>query len=236
MARVAVIYYSSTGHVHQIAMALAEGAESAGADVRVRLVPELAPSEAVEANPAWARFRAEVASEVPEASIDDLEWAEGYAFGTPTRFGNPSAQLKQFIDQAGGLWREGGLADKPVTAFTSAANRHGGSEATILSLGNVFYHWGSLIVPPGFTDPTVYAAGGNPYGTSSVTGAALGDGPDAAALAAARYQGQRLAQITIRLLHGGRAAEPATANGNGNGRATEAGNGNGRAATTVQTP
>jgi NAD(P)H dehydrogenase (quinone) len=70
------------------------------------------------------------------------------------------------VDQAGGLWREGKLADKPVTAFTSAFNRHGGSEATILSLGNVFYHWGALIVPPGFTDPVVYAAGGNPYGTS----------------------------------------------------------------------
>jgi NAD(P)H dehydrogenase (quinone) len=120
------------------------------------------------------------------------------AFGTPTRFGAPAAQLKQFIDQAGGLWRDGGLADKPVTAFTSAFNRHGGSEATILSLANVFYHWGALIVPPGFTDPVVYAAGGNPYGTSST-----GDGPDAAVLEAARYQGRRLAEITIRLLEGG---------------------------------
>jgi NAD(P)H dehydrogenase (quinone) len=129
MARVAVIYYSSTGHVHQIATALAEGAQSRGADVRMRLVAELAPPEAIEANPAWARFRAEVASEVPEATMDDLEWAEGYALGTPTRFGNPSAQLKQFIDQAGPLWARGCLANKAATSFTSAMNRHGGSES-----------------------------------------------------------------------------------------------------------
>ena len=142
----------------------------------------------------------------PQASVEDLAWADAYAFGTPTRFGTPAAQLKQFIDQAGGLWQEGSLADKPVTAFTSAFNRHGGSEATILSLANVFYHWGALIVPPGYTDPAVYAAGGNPYGTSSVTGP-TGAGPDAAALDAARYQGRRLAQITIRLLAGGRVTD-----------------------------
>src|SRR5690606_41045304 len=95
--------------------------------------------------------------------------------------------------------RNDGLADKPVTAFTSAYNRHGGSEATILSLANVFYHWGALIVPPGFTDRTVYAAGGNPYGTAAVTGPS-GDGSNVAALDAARYQGRRLAEIAFRLL------------------------------------
>ena len=95
-----------------------------------------------------------------------------------------------------------------MTAFTSAFNRHGGNEATILSLGNVFYHWGALIVPPGYADPAVYAAGGNPYGTSFVTGPA-GSGPDAAALEAARYQGRRLAQITIRLLADSRVTVPA---------------------------
>jgi NAD(P)H dehydrogenase (quinone) len=110
-----------------------------------------------------------------------------FAFGTLTRFGAPAAQLKQFIDQAGGLWREGKLADKPVPAFASAFNRHGGNEATILSLANVFYHWGALIVPPGFTDPVVYAAGGNPYGTSFVTGP-TGGGPDPAAEGQARHR------------------------------------------------
>ncbi|GAA0927379.1 hypothetical protein GCM10009558_039960 [Virgisporangium aurantiacum] len=133
------------------------------------------------------------------AALEDLAWADAFAFGTPTRFGTPAAQLKQFIDGSVELWREGRLADKPVTAFTSAHNRHGGSEATILSLGNVFYHWGALIVPPGYTDPVVYAAGGNPYGTSTTGGIR-----DDAALAAARYQGRRLAGIASRLLAGTR--------------------------------
>ncbi|MGK5441553.1 NAD(P)H:quinone oxidoreductase [Micromonospora sp. URMC 105] len=192
--KVAVIYYSSTGTVHALAEAVAEGATSAGAEVRLRRAAELAPAEAIDQNPRWRRH-ADATASVPVAELDDLSWADAYAFGTPTRFGTPAAQLKQFIDQAGGLWREGVLADKAVTAFTSAYNRHGGSEATILALGNVFYHWGAVIVPPGFTDATVYAAGGNPYGTVS-TG---GEGADVAALAAARYQGQRLAHVAVRL-------------------------------------
>jgi NAD(P)H dehydrogenase (quinone) len=198
--KVAVVYYSATGAVHALAQAVAEGAASAGAEVRLRRVAELAPDDAIDQNPLWRRH-VDAATSIALASVEDLAWADAFAFGTPSRFGAPAAQLKQFIDQTGGLWREGGLADKPVTAFTSAFNRHGGSEATILSLGNVFYHWGALIVPPGFTDPVVYAAGGNPYGTSFVTGP-TGDGPDAAALNAARYQGRRLSQITTRLLAG----------------------------------
>lgn len=204
---VAVIYYSATGAVHALAQAVAEGATSAGAEVRLRRVAELAPDSAIDQNPRWRRH-ADASTSIAQASIEDLAWADAFAFGTPTRFGAPAAQLKQFIDQAGGLWQEGSLADKPVTAFTSAFNRHGGSEATILSLSNVFYHWGSLIVPPGFTDPVVYAAGGNPYGTSFVTGL-TGGGADAAALEAARYQGRRLAQITIRLLGNGRVSDAA---------------------------
>jgi len=192
--KVAVIYYSSTGTVHALAQAVAEGAASAGAEVRLRRAAELAPADAIDQNPMWRRH-ADATASVPVAELDDLAWADAFAFGTPTRFGTPAAQLKQFIDQAGGLWRDGVLADKPATAFTSAYNRHGGSEATILALGNVFYHWGAVIIPPGFTDPTVYAAGGNPYGTVA-TG---GGGADAAALEAARYQGRRLAQFALRL-------------------------------------
>lgn len=212
-AKVAVIYYSSTGTVHALAGAVAEGATSAGAEVRLRRVAELAPDSAIDQNPRWRRH-ADASSSIAQASVDDLAWADAVAFGTPTRFGTPAAQLKQFIDQTGGLWREGGLADKPVTAFTSAINRHGGSEATILSLANVFYHWGALIVPPGYTDPVVYPAGGNPYGTSAVTGPPTGDGPDGAALAAARYQGRRLAEITLQLLAGRRITDGAAGDGN----------------------
>jgi NAD(P)H dehydrogenase (quinone) len=217
--KVAVIYYSATGAVHALAQAVAEGAASAGASVRLRRVAELAPDSAIDQNPLWRRHADDAAS-IAQASLEDLAWADAIAFGTPTRFGAPAAQLKQFIDQAGGLWQEGKLADKPVTAFTSAFNRHGGSEATILSLGNVFYHWGALIVPPGFTDPVVYPAGGNPYGTSFVTGPA-GHGSAAAALEAAGYQGRRLAEITIRLLGGGRVTDAAA--GDGNAREATAG-------------
>jgi NAD(P)H dehydrogenase (quinone) len=191
--KVAVIYYSSTGTVHALAEAVAQGAASTGAEVRLRRAAELAPDSAIDQNPQWRRH-ADASASITEAALDDLTWADAYAFGTPTRFGAPAAQLKQFIDQAGGLWRDGVLADKPVTAFTAAYHRHGGSEATILSLGNVFYHWGALIVPPGFTDPAVAGAGGNPYGASAAGGRA-----DAAALDAARHQGRRLARFAERL-------------------------------------
>jgi NAD(P)H dehydrogenase (quinone) len=217
-AKVAVVYYSATGTVHALAQAVAEGAASAGAEVRLRRVAELTPDIAIDQNPQWRRH-ADAAASIAQASVEDLAWADAFAFGTPTRFGAPAAELKQFIDQTVELWREGKLADKPVTAFTSAFNRHGGNEATILSLGNVFYHWGALIVPPGYTDPAVYAAGGNPYGTSSVTGQA-GDGPDTATLEAARHQGRRLAQVTIRLLGGGRVTDAAAG---GNAREAMAG-------------
>jgi NAD(P)H dehydrogenase (quinone) len=128
------------------------------------------------------------------ASLEDLDWADGYAFGTPTRYGAPAAQLKQFLDTAGSLWQEGKLADKPVSTFVSSAERHGGQEATILSLHNVFYHWGCIIVPLGYTDNVVYAAGGNPYGTSWPAGfpSAM---PDETVLECARHQGRRLAHF-----------------------------------------
>jgi NAD(P)H dehydrogenase (quinone) len=192
-ARVLVTYYSATGSVHRLAEAVAAGAEQAGAEVRLRRVAELAPEEAIASNADWVRHRQETES-VPVATLDDLEWADGYAFGTPTRYGAPAAQLKQFIDTAGSLWQEGKLADKPVTTFVSSAERHGGQEATILSLNNVFYHWGCVILPLGYTDDVVYAAGGNPYGTSWPAGFPS-TMPDDVTLACARYQGGRLARF-----------------------------------------
>ena len=194
MARVAVVYYSSTGHVHQLAQAVAEGAEPGGADVRLRRVPELAPEEVIRSQDAWHEHYVSTKDVVEEATLEDLAWADGYAFGTPTRFGTPAAQLKQFIDTTGPLWAKGELANKPATAFTSAMNQHGGQESTILSLNNVFYHWGALVVSPGYTDPLLYASGGNPYGTSYVAGQSIGD-VSAEVLEAARYQGRRLAEF-----------------------------------------
>jgi NAD(P)H dehydrogenase (quinone) len=186
---IAVIYYSATGNVHALAEAVADGARDTGADVRLRRVAELAPAAAIDANPAW-RANVERTQGVPLADIEDLRWANGIAFGSPTRFGNIASQLKQFIDTTGPLWAEGALADKAVTAFTSAINVHGGNETTLLALYNTMYHWGSIIVPPGYTNDVVAAAGGNPYGTAH---ASSGGSPSGAVLDAARYQGHRLA-------------------------------------------
>jgi NAD(P)H dehydrogenase (quinone) len=196
--KVAVIYYSATGTVHELASAMEEGAAKAGAEVRLRRVAELAPEAAINTNPAW-RAHADATSDVPVATLDDLTWADAYAFGTPTRFGNVAAQLKQFLDSAGRLWLAGKLAGKAVTAFASASNTHGGNESTILALYNTMYHWGTIIVPPGYTDPVVFAAGGNPYGTAHHSH----ENPvNDQVLAAARYQGHRLATVTERLVNG----------------------------------
>jgi NAD(P)H dehydrogenase (quinone) len=203
--RIAVIYYSATGHVHRLAEAVAEGARQAGAEVRLRRVPELAPPEAIASNPAWQAHVEATRDRVPEATLEDLEWADGYAFGTPTRFGTPAAQLKEFIDRTGRLWATGALANKAASAFTSASNPHGGLESTILALNNVFYHWGAIIVPPGYTDQAVYEAGGNPYGAALHSSDRPGPSEEAV-LAAARYQGRRLADIAGRLV-----AKPAQA-------------------------
>ncbi|MEJ8662147.1 MULTISPECIES: NAD(P)H:quinone oxidoreductase [Streptomyces] len=199
-AKVAVIYYSSTGNVHHLAKAVAEGAEKTGAEVRLRRVPELAPDAAIDANPAW-REHVEATKDVEVATLDDLTWADAYALGSPTRFGNIAAQLKQYLDTTGGLWQQGVMADKPATGFTSAHNAHGGNESTLLALYNTLHHWGSIIVSPGFTNPVVYGAGGNPYGTSHAGGAGA---PGNETLEAARYQGERLATIAARLAAGTR--------------------------------
>ncbi|PWU54328.1 NAD(P)H dehydrogenase [Micromonospora sp. S4605] len=197
---VAIIYYSATGTVHTLAQAAAEGAEKAGAQVRLRKVAELAPPEAINARPEWVQHRADTA-DVAEAGLDDLAWADVVLFGTPTRFGNVASQLKAFIDTTGPLWLRGGLADKVYAAFTASNTAHGGQEATLLALGNVFYHWGGIIVPPGYTDPVQFQSG-NPYGTSHVAG----DGPPGdVARQAARHQARR-AVDTAAALKAGRAA------------------------------
>jgi NAD(P)H dehydrogenase (quinone) len=196
--RIAVIHYSATGTVHRLATAIAEGATDEGADVRVRKVAELAPEQAIAANARWVAHRAATA-DLPEASMDDLEWADGFALGSPTRFGLPSAQLKQFLDQAGGLWARGVLTDKVGTAFTAASTNHGGLEATILAINTVLYHWGSIVLPLGYTDASVNVTG-NPYGSSWVS--RKSSGPDEDALATARHQGRRLARITSALRAG----------------------------------
>src|SRR3954469_6015266 len=191
-ARVAVIYYSARGNSHALARAVAEGAEREGAEVRLRAVAELNQEMVISVNQHWGRHRSEI-EDLPDASLEDIEWADGIAFGTPTRFGNVAAQLKLFLDLAGELWEQGRLVDKVATAFTSSQTEHGGQESTILALNNTLYHWGAIIVPLGYTVHEVSNGGGNPYGTSFTSGNQMG-GPDERTLVVARAQGARLAR------------------------------------------
>lgn len=197
--KVAVVYYSSTGTVHQLAENVARGAREAGAEVRLLRVPELAPAEAIAANPAWGAH-VEATQHVPVASAEDILWAEAVVFGSPTRFGNVASQLKQFIDTLGGPWSQGLLADKVYSGFTATSTAHGGQESTLLALYNTVHHFGGFVVAPGYTDPIKYADG-NPYGTSHVSG--QGDIPVGdVTRQAAVYQGKRVAQVAARLLAG----------------------------------
>ncbi|NLJ78814.1 MAG: NAD(P)H:quinone oxidoreductase [Tissierellia bacterium] len=163
--KLAIIYYSSTGTNYRLARWAEEGAREAGADVRVLRVQELASQEAIDSNPAW-RQHFDATKDVPIASNDDLEWADAYIFSTPTRYGNVSSQMKQFIDGTGGVWSQGKLANKVVSAMASAGNAYGGQVPTIKSLYTTMMHWGAIIASPGYTDKSVYIAGGNPYGVS----------------------------------------------------------------------
>ena len=197
MPNVAIVYYSSTGTNLATAQAVAEGASGAGAEVRVRLVEENAPKAAIDSNPAWRAFVDKTAKE-PRASAADIEWADAVVFGSPTRFGNVAAQLKAFMDGLGGLWFQGKLANKVYAGFTSAQNAHGGQESTLLAMYNSFYHWGAIIVTPGYTDASVFGAGGNPYGPSVTVGPKLAP-PTAEDLAHARYLGKRVSETAQKL-------------------------------------
>ncbi|GAA0471053.1 NAD(P)H:quinone oxidoreductase [Alkalibacillus silvisoli] len=166
MTKMAVFYYSSTGANHQMAKWAEEALSEAGAEVKLVKIPETAPEEAISQNPAWKEHY-ENSKDVTEAQVNDLEWADGFIFSIPTRFGNVPAQVKQFMDQAGGLWAEGKLVNKVVSAMTTAQNPHGGQEQTLMHLYTSMFHWGAVIASPGYTDDSVFASGGNPYGTSA---------------------------------------------------------------------
>jgi NAD(P)H dehydrogenase (quinone) len=196
----AVIYYSATGNVYSLARAVVTGAEKAGAETRLRKVHELAPDEAVATNEGWRDHALETQS-IEEADLADLEWADAVIFGTPTRFGNVAAQLKQFMDTTGPLWAAGKLANKAYAGFVSTATAHGGQETTLLAMANTFYHWGGIIVAPGYLDPVQYSAG-NPYGAShiSANGANL---PNEIDLAAAEFTGRRCVEVATALRAGG---------------------------------
>ena len=166
--KLAVVYYSSTGTIHAMAERIAQAGEKAGAEVRLRQVAELAPQEAIASNAAWSQHFDNTKDE-PKASADDVVWADAVLFGTPTRYGNVASQLKQFLDTLGPQWSQGLLANKAYAGFTASMTAHGGQESTLLALYNTIYHFGGLVVAPGYTDPLKFADG-NPYGVSHVTG------------------------------------------------------------------
>jgi NAD(P)H dehydrogenase (quinone) len=168
VTKLAVIYYSATGHGTTMARRVAASAEAAGAEVRVRPVAETRDPASFAENPAWtANYQA--TKDLPQATGDDIVWADAVIFGSPTRFGSVASQLRDFLDSLGGLWSQGELADKVYAGFTSTNTAHGGQETTLLTLYVTLIHFGGIIVPPGYTDPVKFVDG-NPYGASLVAG------------------------------------------------------------------
>jgi NAD(P)H dehydrogenase (quinone) len=197
MAKVLVLYYSSYGHIETMAQAVAEGARGAGATVDIKRVPELVPEAVAKAS----HFKLDQAA--PVATVDDLPNYDAIVFGVPTRFGNMAAQMKNFLDQTGGLWFTGKLVGKVGSVFTSTATQHGGQESTILSTHTVLLHHGMVIVglPYAWQGQMKLdeVTGGSPYGATTIAG---GDGsrkPSANELEGARWQGAHVARIAAKL-------------------------------------
>ena len=168
MTKIAVLYYSATGHGTTMADIVAKAAEAAGAEVRVRHIAETKDPATFAENPAWTA-NYEATKDLPAASGDDIVWADGVIFGSPTRFGSTTSQFQTFIDSLGGLWAQGALANKAYAAFTSSQTAHGGQETTIVNLYTSLMHFGGVLVPAGYTDGLKFADG-NPYGVGHVTG------------------------------------------------------------------
>jgi NAD(P)H dehydrogenase (quinone) len=197
MAKVLVLYYSSYGHIEAMAEAVAEGAASAGAEVAIKRVPELVPAEVAKASGFKLDQRA------PVATVDELPSYDAIVLGVPTRFGNMPAQMKNFLDQTGGLWFQGKLIGKVGSVFTSTATQHGGQESTILSTHTVLLHHGMVIVglPYSFQGQMGVAevTGGSPYGASTIADGNGSRQPSANELAGARFQGAHVAKIAAKL-------------------------------------
>ncbi|MCE4225784.1 NAD(P)H:quinone oxidoreductase [Methylobacterium sp. C25] len=197
MAKVLVLYYSSWGHVEALAHAAAEGAREAGAEVTVKRVPELVPDEVAK------QFHYKLDQAAPIATPDELANYDAIIFGTPTRYGNMAAQMKQFLDQTGGLWAQGKLVGKVGSVFASTGSQHGGQETTITSFHTVLLHHGMVIVglPYAFQGQmgVEEVKGGTPYGATTIAGA---DGSRAVSpieLDGARFQGKHVAGIAAKL-------------------------------------
>jgi NAD(P)H dehydrogenase (quinone) len=197
MAKVLVLYYSSYGHIERMAHEVAVGVQEAGGSGVVKRVPETTREDLAR----QAGFK--LTQSAPVALIEELADYDGVVFGTPTRFGNMAAQMKHFLDQAGGLWMKGSLVGKVASVFSSSATQHGGQESTILTFHPVLLHLGFVIVglPYSFQGQmgVDQVMGNSPYGASTI---AAGDGsrqPSAIELAGARFQGSHVARIAQKL-------------------------------------
>ncbi len=197
-----VVFYSMYGHIYTMAEAIAEGARSVeGTTVELLQVPELIPDEVLEqygAKAARAAF-----AHVPTATVARLPEADAIIFGTPTRFGNMAAQMRNFLDQTGRLWMQGALVGKVGSVFASTATQHGGQETTITSFHSTLLHQGMIIVGCPYAEQRLLnmdeITGGTPYGATTLAGPDGSRRPSENELAIARYQGARVAKITARL-------------------------------------
>ena len=197
MSKLAVIYYSATGHGTAMAQRVAAAAEAAGAEVRLRHIAETRDPQSFAQNPAWmANY--EATKDLPAATGDDIVWADAVIFGSPTRFGGQTSQFRAFIDTLGGLWAQGKLADKVYAAFTSSQSAHGGQETTLTNLYTTLMHFGGIIVPPGYTDPSKFVDG-NPYGVSHITGPENKNALDETTLNALDHLARRVVSVADRL-------------------------------------
>lgn len=193
--KLAIVYYSTYGTNHRMAQVAEAAAKEMGAEVRLRKARETAPEGVVNGQEKW-RAQAELTADVAEATPEDMVWADAYLFSAPTRYGGAASQMRAFIDTLGPVWSEGKLANKAASAMTSAQNPHGGQETTLQTLYYTFMHWGAIVVAPGYTDPVLYASGGNPYGASvTADGGPLGEEIEASI----RHQTRRLVEIAAKL-------------------------------------
>lgn len=205
MTRIYIVFYSMYGHVYRMAEAVASGASEV-ADTQVSLfrVPELVPAEALAASGAAAAQ--EAFSHVPVITPSQLAEPDAIIFGTPTRFGNMAAQMRNLLDQTGKLWLEGALAGKVGSVFVSTATQHGGQETTITSFHSTLLHHGMIVVGVPYTEQRLLEmgeiTGGSPYGAGTLAGADGSRTPSENELAIARYQGRHVASITARLIKG----------------------------------
>jgi NAD(P)H dehydrogenase (quinone) len=200
--KVLIVYYSTYGHVHKMAEAVAEGVrEIAGAEAILRRVPETLPEEVLEKMGAVEAQQS--MSNVPVCTVDELASADAVIFGTPTRFGNMCGQMRQFLDATGQLWAKGALVGKVGSVFTSSATQHGGQESTILSFHITLLHHGFVVVGLPYTFQgqmrTDEITGGSPYGASTIAGGSGERMPSENELDAARFQGKHVATIALKL-------------------------------------